>query len=333
MKKILTIAMVCAGLMSFTACNDFLDEELKSTLTNVGYYQTEAQALANVNYLYRTGAIDKMASAPSAYIGSFASVNQMLTGYFPNSYEGQEQVCKYARELTRQNFTMRIAGTVDGAWDDIYKAINVANAAIKHIPEIPMSDATKSQLITEAKFFRAFNKLRTQDDIDEVVYSREYDATVSNSSWFPTYAFNGTATAVFSTYSIFERVFGPTNQFLNVYATNDLRIQPNQFFHWEYTNPNTGVQWKSEDAAGCWYYYDEEALLNTGIGTKDFNVYRYAEALLNGAEAIAQSSGVTVEAAGYLAQVQARSNMEGKTVAQLTSELQSLSKEAFIQAC
>ena len=442
MKKILINAMVCAGLMSFTACNDFLDEEPKSTLTNVGYYQTEAQALANVNYLYRTGAIDKMASAPSAYIGSFTSVNQMLTGYFSNSYEGQEQVCKYARELTRQNFTMRIAGTVDGAWDDIYKAINVANAAIKHIPEIPMSDATKSQLIAEAKFFRAFNyfflvktfggvplftepyesadnmelerstaeavyaqiesdlkdalslpavkyqdnghriskfvvamtlssvymqegkyaeaaemakivinsphklttndgmgmnsafnKLRTQDDIDEVVYSREYDATVSNSSWFPTYAFNGTATAVFLTYSIFERVFGPTNQFLNVYATNDLRIQPNQFFHWEYTNPNTGVQWKSEDAAGCWYYYDEEALLNTGIGTKDFNVYRYAEALLNGAEAIAQSSGVTVEAAGYLAQVQARSNMEGKTVAQLTSELQSLSKEAFIQAC
>lgn len=42
---------------------------------------------------------------------------------------------------------------------------------------------------------------------------------------------------------------------------------------------------------------------------------------------------MTAEAAGYLAQVQARSNMEGKTVAQLTSELQSLSKDAFIQAC
>ncbi|EJW97984.1 secreted protein, partial [gut metagenome] len=44
MKKILTIAMACAGLMSFTACNDFLDESPKSSLTNVDYYQTEAQA-------------------------------------------------------------------------------------------------------------------------------------------------------------------------------------------------------------------------------------------------------------------------------------------------
>lgn len=442
MKKILTIAAVCAGLMSFTACNDFLDEDPKSTLTNVGYYQTEAQALANVNYLYRIGAIDRMSSAPSAYIGCFASVNQMLTGYFSNSYEGQEQVCKYARELTRQQFTMRIASTMDEAWDDSYKAINTANSLIKHIGTIPMAEETKAQLIAEAKFFRAFNyfflvktfggvplytepyespenmelkrssvadvysqieadlkdalslpavryqdnghriskfvvamtlssvymqenkyaeaaemakividsphkltangdmdmhsafnQLRTQDDIDEVIYSREYDATISPSNWFPTYAFNGTATAVFSTYSIFERVFGPTNQFLNVYEKNDLRIQPNQFFHWEYKNPNTGATWKSEDAAGCWYYYDEEALLNTGRGTKDFNIYRYAEALLNGAEAIAQSKGVTPEAAGYLAQVQARSNMEGKTVADLTAKLQTLSKEAFIEAC
>lgn len=442
MKKILTIAMACAGLMSFTACNDFLDESPKSSLTNVDYYQTEAQAQSNVNYLYRTGAINQIASAPSAYIGCFASVNQMLTGYFSNSYEGQEQVCKYARELTRQNFTMRIASTMDGAWDDIYKAINVANGAIKHIPEIPMSDAKKAQLIAEAKFFRAFNyfflvktyggvplytepyesaqnmelerssvdavyaqiesdlkdalslpemkyqdnghriskyvvamtlssvymqenkyaeaaemakivvnsghkltanadlamnsafnKLRSQDDIDEVIYSREFDDAISNSGWFPTYAFNGTATSVFSTYSIFERVFGPTNQFLNVYEENDLRIQPNQFFHWEYENPKTGAKWNSQDAAGCWYYYDEEALLNTGRGTKDFNVYRYAEALLNAAESIAQSQGVTAEAAGYLAQVKARANMEGKTVADITAQVQKLGKQAFIEEC
>lgn len=178
----------------------------------------------------------------------------------------------------------------------------------------------------------AFNKLRSTDDLDECIYAREYDNAISNSSWFPTYAFNGSAVAIFKTYSIMERVYGPTNQFLNVYPKNDLRIQPNQFFHWKYKNPLTGATWES-DIAGCWYYYDADALLSTGKGTKDFNIYRYAEALLNGAEAIAQSQGVTAEAAGYLAQVQARSNMEGKSAEAISTELQKLNKDAFIKAC
>ena len=55
--------------------------------------------------------------------------------------------------------------------------------------------------------------------------------------------------------------------------------------------------------------------------------------MLDGAEAIAQSQGVTAEAAGYLAQVQARADMEGKTADQIASELQKLSKQAFIEAC
>lgn len=442
MKKILTTAILCAGLFSFTACNDFLDEKPKSQLTTVGYYTTEAQALANVNYLYRTGAIRQIASAPSAYVGSFASITGLLTGYFQNSYEGQEIVCKYSRELNRQQYTMQISGTMDGIWDACYKAINVSNAAIKSIPNIKMEEAVSTRLIGEAKFFRAFNyfylvktfgavpfytepyviaenmelertaietiyaqiesdlkdatdvlpeakfadnshritryaaammltsvymqqgkyadaaqyakividsphklvqnddlkmnsafnKLRSTDDLVEVIYAQEYDNAVNTSDWMPTYAFNSSAVSVFGTYSIFERVYGPVDEFLNVYDKNDLRVQPNQFFHWEYTNPNTGATWSSKNA-GCWYYYDEDALLSTGKGTKDWNIFRYAEALLDGAESIAQSQGVTAEAAGYLAQVQARANMEGKTADQIAADLQKLSKQAFIEAC
>ena len=113
--------------------------------------------MANVNYLYRTGAIRQIASAPSAYVGSFASITGLLTGYFLNSYEGQEIVCKYSRELNRQQYTMQISGTMDGIWDACYKAINVSNAAIKSIPDIKMEEAVSTRLIGEAKFFRAFN--------------------------------------------------------------------------------------------------------------------------------------------------------------------------------
>ncbi len=43
--------------------------------------------------------------------------------------------------------------------------------------------------------------------------------------------------------------------------------------------------------------------------------------------------GVNAEAAGYLAQVKARANMEGKTVAAITADLQKLGKQAFIEEC
>ncbi|WP_270256544.1 RagB/SusD family nutrient uptake outer membrane protein, partial [Parabacteroides distasonis] len=426
MKKILTVAIACACLTGFSACNDFLEEKPKSSLTAPDYYQTEAQAQANVNYLYRTGASSKLTGAGSAYVGPFASITGQLTGYFTNSYEGQELTCKYSRELTRQQNTMTVSVTIDGIWDDCYKAINVANGAIKYIPEISMDQSLANRLIGEAKFFRAwnyfnlvkifggvpltvepyesmenmylerasveqvyaqvesdlkdavnalpaatfynnsnritkyaaamvltsvymqqgkyadaasavktvidsphalatnddlalgsaYNKIRTTDGLAESIYSYEYNATISNGGWWPTYAFNSAATAIFGTYSIFERTYGPTNQFLNVYAANDLRIQPNQFFHWNYTNPDNGKTWTApENACGCWFWYDEDALLNTGRSTKDRDIFRYAEALLDAAESIAQSQGVTAEAAGYLAQVKARANMEGKTVA------------------
>ena len=421
MKKILTVAIACACLTGFSACNDFLEEKPKSSLTAPDYYQTEAQAQANVNYLYRTGASSKLTGAGSAYVGPFASITGQLTGYFTNSYEGQELTCKYSRELTRQQNTMTVSVTIDGIWDDCYKAINVANGAIKYIPEISMDQSLANRLIGEAKFFRAwnyfnlvkifggvpltvepyesmenmylerasveqvyaqvesdlkdavnalpaatfynnsnritkyaaamvltsvymqqgkyadaasavktvidsphalatnddlalgsaYNKIRTTDGLAESIYSYEYNATISNGGWWPTYAFNSAATAIFGTYSIFERTYGPTNQFLNVYAANDLRIQPNQFFHWNYTNPDNGKTWTApENACGCWFWYDEDALLNTGRSTKDRDIFRYAEALLDAAESIAQSQGVTAEAAGYLAQVKARANME-----------------------
>ncbi|MFS2463533.1 RagB/SusD family nutrient uptake outer membrane protein, partial [Parabacteroides distasonis] len=430
MKKILTVAIACACLTGFSACNDFLEEKPKSSLTAPDYYQTEAQAQANVNYLYRTGASSKLTGAGSAYVGPFASITGQLTGYFTNSYEGQELTCKYSRELTRQQNTMTVSVTIDGIWDDCYKAINVANGAIKYIPEISMDQSLANRLIGEAKFFRAwnyfnlvkifggvpltvepyesmenmylerasveqvyaqvesdlkdavnalpaatfynnsnritkyaaamvltsvymqqgkyadaasavktvidsphalatnddlalgsaYNKIRTTDGLAESIYSYEYNATISNGGWWPTYAFNSAATAIFGTYSIFERTYGPTNQFLNVYAANDLRIQPNQFFHWNYTNPDNGKTWTApENACGCWFWYDEDALLNTGRSTKDRDIFRYAEALLDAAESIAQSQGVTAEAAGYLAQVKARANMEGKTVAAITA--------------
>ena len=148
----------------------------------------------------------------------------------------------------------------------------------------------------------------------------------------PLITVDGGRVSVFDKYAIFERVYGPSNRYLNVYNEDDLRIQPNQFFHWKYTNPLNKKVWSS-DAAGIWYFFDEAAVLRTGQGTKDWNIYRYAEALLIAAESIAKSEGVTAEAAGYLAEIKARADMKKKSVAKYRSELQALSVDKFVEEC
>jgi hypothetical protein len=440
----LIIALGLGLIISTSSCTKFLDEAPLSSIIKETYYKTELQAVGNINSLYRRGAPTRYSSAGSAYLGPQASINSMLTGYFTNSYEGQELVCKYARELTRQGNVSMISGTMDGVWNSAYEVINTANGAIKYIPEIAFEDLNKQkQLIAEAKFFRAYNyfylvktfgdvplvteptenlenldasrteiakvyeliesdlneaftvlpaktfannnhriskyvaamtlanvylqqgknsqaaemakvvinsphgmipnadlesnsaynQLRKTDNLNEVIYAMEFDGAISTSSWWPTYAFSSSAVSVFSTYSIFERVYGPTSRFLNVYAADDLRIKPNQFFHWSYTRPDDPTKKWTSTEAGVWYYYDEDALLNSGRGTKDWNFYRYPEALLIAAEAIVAAGSVNAEAAGYLANVKARANTTGKTVATFTSELLALSKEKFIEEC
>ena len=180
----------------------------------------------------------------------------------------------------------------------------------------------------------AFNILRENDDLPEVIWAYEYDGNISKNGNFPTHAFDGDAEQIFdNSYTLWVKTFGVNDRFLNVYQANDLRIQPNQFFHWTYTNPKNGKTWTSKNGACNWYWYEEEAILETLSGKKDWNFYRYAEALLSAAESIAQSEGVTAEAAKYLSMVQARANMEGKTAAAIATELQGLTKDAFIEAC
>mgnify|MGYP000300231006 CR=1 FL=1 len=135
MKKILTVAIACACLTGFSACNDFLEEKPKSSLTAPDYYQTEAQAQANVNYLYRTGASSKLTGAGSAYVGPFASITGQLTGYFTNSYEGQELTCKYSRELTRQQNIRQLTETQTKAKTEIERLEKEVANCLKQLTE------------------------------------------------------------------------------------------------------------------------------------------------------------------------------------------------------
>ena len=454
MKKILTSLMACACLVGFSACDSFLDEEPKGTLTSNSYYESEAHALQNINRLYRLGVPNRISST-GAYQGSIAQIQGALTGYFTNTYEGQELTYKYGREMTRQQNTMTVGVALGGEWQYAYQAINIANTAIANIPNISMEASKVTQYVAEAKLFRAWNyfflvklfgdvpfytepsniedlflprtatstiyaqiesdlkdavanlpaktwsanghrvskyvaamiladvyfyqgkyadaasaiqtvlnsehaltahnaeitaanyeetklesawnQIRTTDDLPETIYAYEYDGNVSKASRWSPMAFDASVLAFKGAkYQIAERIYGPIPSYLNVYEEGDMRALPNQFYHWTFTNPNDPTQvWErtEEEGPGAWFFYTYEDMFQNGYSAKDRDLYRYAEALLIGAEAIAQSSGVTAEAANYLAQIKARANMEGKTVATIATELQALSKEAFIEEC
>ncbi len=439
--KYIILGLCGSALLTMNACKDFLDENPRTEVGGDSYYKTQAQALENINSLYRIGGPTFYGNANGAYQGPFASIPVMLTGYFTNSYEGQELINLYSRQLTRQQNTRVVSNRMNDIWNNSFLAINIANGAIKNIPNIEMADNLKSQYIAEARFFRAFNyfylvkmfgalplstepydsldrdfflerssveevyavieedliaavealpngifntsgrrvnrnvaamalanvylqqskfpeaaqyidivlqsghalapntdlgansgynKLRTSDVLDETIYSFEFDAVINPGGSWPTYGFTASANSVFDKYTIFERAYGPTNRFLNIYEDDDLRIQPNQFYHWEYTNPDNGETWTGGNVAGVWYFVEEDALLNTGRSIKDRNIYRYAEALLIAAEAKARATGVAT-AAGHLAEVRARASTTGETVAQITAQLQGLSVEQFVQ--
>lgn len=449
MKKILTIAVLGATLAGFTACNNFLDEEPKSSITGIAYNQTEAQIIGQVNRLYRNGVPSKIGDNKGAYTISSAAVMCMPTGYFTNEFEGQEVANLYARLLTRQDHTQNVCtGLTDDVWETCYEAIGVANSVLKYIDGIEM--ANQAQYKAEAQFFRAwnyfylvkmfgdvpmitkptensdeieyptrtaaetvyteviipdlvaavenlpsatfagnghritkaaaemllanvymmrgdyanaatqlrdiiksglfsltknddmkmnsaYNKLRTTDDLAEVIYAYEYDGAIENTGNLPTHAFNQLAEKFFATsstgskYSLWVNTFGVTDRYLNMYEKDDLRAQPNQFFHWTYEHPidHTSITFTSPQN---WYWYQEDAIIETGIGNKDWNFFRYAETLLSAAESIAQSEGVTADARQYLAEVKARANMDGLDAATIAAQLPSDSK-SFIEEC
>jgi len=430
MKKI-SIYIILATL-ALTSCNKWLEEDMKSKTDGTMY--SDADYLSRTNYLYRHGVTQDLASAGSGYCGPRISVDGMLTGYFTNSYEGQEIHCKYAGELTREQHTSDCSARMsEGAWEGCYRAINVANQLIN-------DKGTPSVYLGEAKFFRAYNyfylakkfcevplcltytssvesenltlgqsvqdsvfaqvkrdlkdavellpdgitfaqnehritasiakmlladvsmytadyataakcardvigtpglalltndnlttgsyinKLRTTDDNSEVVYALEFNEAQTPSGSWPTYSFNSSATAVFDKYSIFERVYGVANGFLNIYDTTDLRIQEQQFFVWSYKNTVNGKVWKASDykSPGSFYYFDRKAMEETGHGTHDCNMYRLAEAYLDAAEAIAQTEGVTAEAQDYLNAIRKRAGL---------ADVTTTDKNAFIEAC
>lgn len=144
----LTKTAVCAGLLlASTGCQDFLEEDNRSNLTQSNYFTTAAQAEAAVNGLY-----------PSLRI----MVNS--TGYGEAVWVATELMALHATTLGQSfNNNQLINQDIDPAnpyfssvWNTAYNGIGAANLVLARVPAIAMDEAQKRVLLGQAYFIRAF---------------------------------------------------------------------------------------------------------------------------------------------------------------------------------
>jgi len=178
----------------------------------------------------------------------------------------------------------------------------------------------------------AYNMLRTRSDNPEYVYTRQVSASSLAALCLPGDA-SGWGVVKVETRSAYR----PAQALIAMYdPVEDMRGREQQFFH-SFVKYQKGERTVIQTFATMPYlWFNREALLGADSSTRasaqDANViiYRYAEALLIAAEAIAMSEGVTAEAAGYLADVRARAWPKvGR--GDIAAALAALGRERFVE--
>jgi hypothetical protein len=143
-----TKAALCASLLlTATSCQDFLEEDNRSTLTQENYFTTAAQAQSAIDGLYNR-----------------LRLLNAETGYGESPWIGIELMAQHATTLGQSfNNNQLINQSIDPAnpyfssvWNNAYNGIGAANLSISRIPSIAMDEAKKKALLGEAYFIRAF---------------------------------------------------------------------------------------------------------------------------------------------------------------------------------
>ncbi|WP_045690516.1 RagB/SusD family nutrient uptake outer membrane protein [Hymenobacter sp. AT01-02] len=143
-----TKTALCAGLLlAAIGCQDFLEEDNRSTLTQENYFTSAAQAQSAIDGLYNR-----------------LRIMNAETGYGESVWIGVELMALHATTLGQSfNNNQIINQSIDpsnpyfsSVWNNAYNGIGAANLAIARIPAIEMDEARKKSLLGEAYFIRAF---------------------------------------------------------------------------------------------------------------------------------------------------------------------------------
>src|SRR6218665_3158951 len=141
MKKIALFYFLTAALVLYS-CKNLLEEDPKSIIAADKFYKTEDDAKAanaisstlrtpflyNLRYFVHTTPLEDYASGQGFYI-----------------------------PLSKYQIPPPMMVVTEGIWTGFYKTIDEANRVLKYVPPISMDEKTKTQLLGEAFFYRAFS--------------------------------------------------------------------------------------------------------------------------------------------------------------------------------
>lgn len=144
-------------LVFFVSACDVLDQQPKDFYSPGNFYTDAEGAESAVLAIYSTLYDNDGGRWPVNLLG-LPSDNMHSPGYVP--FERKHQLDEYT--YGAENADVR------RFWDDVYRAINRANAAINHIPDIDMDQAQKEELIAEAKFLRGWQYFMLEKNFGSV---------------------------------------------------------------------------------------------------------------------------------------------------------------------
>jgi starch-binding outer membrane protein, SusD/RagB family len=146
--------VLAAAMIAATGCRD-LTEVPSDFVSPENFYQNQADALAAVNAAYATFVNLPSPFSSDQYLGR----NFWMLVEYPTEYVTSRLSAANERSLIG-TFHAQFNPThsyLQGYWQAAYAGINRANSVIERVPEVPMNETRRNQIVGEAKFLRALH--------------------------------------------------------------------------------------------------------------------------------------------------------------------------------
>ena len=130
----------------FSACSDYLDEQLQGTYASATFYKTEAHAYLALAAVYNAASF--VSTDNKLWVLGDIASDDATKGGLP----GDLSDAQFIDEFTYSNSN----GILDKIWKRYYEGISRANYLLYYGPDIVMDVELKGRVLGEAKFLRAY---------------------------------------------------------------------------------------------------------------------------------------------------------------------------------
>ena len=148
--KLKTIKIICIVLpmiLFMISCSDeFLEVEPKGTTLEDNYYTNEEEAYSGLVAVYDV--VGKQSKG-------FENMISLLNSGSDDHFTGGGSSSDGSQLQVFSNYTISESTVAESYWDDFYQGIFRANTLLTKLPDVNMSEATKSRFTAETKTLRA----------------------------------------------------------------------------------------------------------------------------------------------------------------------------------